>query len=267
MLVRLVSDLENIYSEGIITDNDLLKARLKLSEADIQVLKAENGMELSKMALCQITGLPYSSRITLDDSLNSDEGTVINELATESSIEARPELGILEKNVDIARSGVKLMESRFLPDIAMTAGYTFMNPNLYNGLEKEFGGDYTIGVVCNIPLFHFGDRKHTLNAVRAGHEAASLKLEETKELMVLQLQQAIYRYNEAVKTTGLAALALEQSSKNLKYTDDGFREGIQRTTDLLEAQVLWQKTFSELIDARTEQQMAASNIKKITGKY
>jgi len=267
MLVRLVSDLENIYSEGIITDNDLLKARLKLSGADIQVLKAENGMELSKMALCRLTGLSYSSGIIPADSLNSDEGVAVNVPATESSIESRPELGILEKNIDIARSGVKLMESRFLPDIAMTAGYTIMNPNLYNGLAKEFGGDYTIGVVCNIPLFHFGDRKHTLNAARAEHEAASMKLEESKELMVLQLQQAIFRYNEAVKTTELAALALGQSSKNLKYTEDGFREGIQRITDLLEAQVLWQKAFSELIDARTEQQMAASNIKKLTGKY
>jgi len=267
MLVKLVSDLENIYSEGIITDNDLLRARLKLSGAGIQFLKAENGMELSKMALCQMTGLTYTSGITLTDSLNSDKGTAMNVQATENSIAARPELGILEKNVNIAGSGIKLMESRFLPDIAMTAGYTVMNPNLYNGLEKEFGGDFTIGVVCNVPLFHFGDRKHTLNAARAQHEAASLKFEETKELMVLQLQQAIFRYNEAVKTTELAALALEQSSKNLKYTDDGFREGIQKTTDLLEAQVLWQKAFSELIDARTEQQMAASNIKKITGKY
>ncbi len=267
MLVRLVSDLENIYTEGIITDNDLLKAKLKLSGAEIQVLKAENGMELSKMALCQMTGLSYTSGITLADSLNSDEGIAMNFQASEASIEARPELGILEKNVDIARSEVKLMESRYLPDIAMTAGYALMNPNLYNGLEKEFGGDYTIGIVCNVPLFHFGERKHTLNAARAGHEAASLTLEETKELMVLQLQQAIFRYNEAVKTTEVAAFALGQSSKNLKYTDDGFREGIQKTTDLLEAQVLWQKAFSELIDARTEQQMAASNIKKITGKY
>jgi len=214
-----------------------------------------------------MTGLSYTSGITLADSLNSDEGIAMNFQASEASIEARPELGILEKNVDIARSEVKLMESRYLPDIAMTAGYALMNPNLYNGLEKEFGGDYTIGIVCNVPLFHFGERKHTLNAARAGHEAASLTLEETKELMVLQLQQAIFRYNEAVKTTEVAAFALGQSSKNLKYTDDGFREGIQKTTDLLEAQVLWQKAFSELIDARTEQQMAASNIKKITGKY
>lgn len=267
MLVRLVSDLENIYREGIITDNDLLRAKLKLSGAEIQVLKADNGIELSKMALCQMTGISYTSGLTLTDSLNSDEGIELNYQASEASIEARPELGILQKNVDMARSEVKLMESRFLPDIAMTAGYALMNPNLYNGLEKEFGGDYTIGVVCNVPIFHFGDRKHTLNAARAGHEAASLKLEETKELIVLQLQQALFRYNESIKTTELAALALEQSAKNLKYTDDGFREGIQKTTDLLEAQVLWQKAFSELIDARTEQQMAASNIKKITGKY
>lgn len=110
MLVKLVSDLENIYSEGIITDNDLLRARLKLSGAGIQFLKAENGMELSKMALCQMTGLTYTSGITLTDSLNSDKGTAMNVQATENSIAARPELGILEKNVNIAGSGIKLME-------------------------------------------------------------------------------------------------------------------------------------------------------------
>ena len=40
-----------------------------------------------------------------------------------------------------------------------------------------------------------------------------------------------------------------------------------KTTDLLEAQVMWQKAWSELIDAQTEQQLALSNLKKTTGKH
>lgn len=267
MLQRLVSDLENIHTEGIITNNDLLKAKLKLSEADIQLLKANNGMEISKMVLCQMTGIPYSHEITLADSLNKSDETISDYLVNEDQIAGRPELRILEKNVDIAKSGIKLMQSRFLPNIVMNAGYAVLNPNPYNGFSKEFGGDYTIGVACNIPIFHFGDKKHTLDAAKAEHEAAVQKLDETKELLVLQLQQAVFKYNEAVKTTEYAGLALSQSKENLKYTEDNFREGILKTTDILEAQLLWQKAYSELIDARTDQQMAISNIKKITGKY
>ncbi len=267
MLTRLVSDLENIHSEGIITKNDLLKARLKLSEADILLLEANNGMELSKMVLCQMTGVKYSSSVTLTDSLNKTDASVLNCDVNEDAISDRPELKILEKNADMARAGVKMMLSRYLPNIVLNAGYTFMNPDPYNGLAKEFGSDYNIGVICNIPIFHFGDKKHTLNAARHEEASAKLKLDESKELMVLQLQQAVYQYTESVKKIDYAALALDQALQNLKSAEDNFNEGILKTSDLLEAQVIWQKAWSELIDARTNSQISISNLKKVTGKY
>ena len=267
MLTRLVSDLENIRYEGIITKNDLLKAKLKLSEADILLLEANNGMEISKMVLCQMTGVQYSSSIALTDSLNKTDSAVLNCNVNAEAISERPELKILEKNADIAQAGVKMMLSRYLPNIVLNAGYTFMNPNPYNGLAKNFGSDYNIGVICNIPLFHFGDKKHTLDAARHELESANLKLDESRELMVLQLQQAVYQYTESIKKTDYAALALDQAQQNLKSTEDNFNEGILKTSDLLEAQVLWQKAWSELIDARTNNQMSISNLKKVTGKY
>jgi outer membrane protein len=266
MLVRLVSDLENIRSEGIITYNDLLKAELKLSESDMLLLKARNGMELSKMALCQMTGISYSEDLALTDSLSKNDPD-IQYMVNEDQIAGRPELKIVEKNVDIANAGVKLMRSRYLPNIVLNAGYSAMNPNPYNGLAKEFGSDFNVGVVANIPIFHFGDKQHTLNAAKHEKEAADQKLQETKELLVLQLQQAVYQYNESIKKVDYASLALQQSEQNLKYTRDNFLEGTLKTTDLLEAQVLWQKAYSELIDARTDQQMSLSNLKKIAGKY
>jgi outer membrane protein len=267
MIKRLVNDLSNIHSEGIITNNDLLKAKLKESEAGLMLLKAKNGMELSKMALCQMTGIQYSSTLLLSDSLNNSDMNVKSYLVKEEEIEGRQELRILEKTIQITEAGEKLMLSRYLPNLVLNAGYTFMNPNPYRGLANEIGSDYNIGVVFNVPIFHFGDKKHTLNAARAEHEAAITKLDETKELLVLQLQQAVYRYNESATKSEYAALALEQASQNLSYTDDNFREGILKTTDLLEAQVLWQKAWSEVIDARTEQQMSLCNLKKTTGKY
>jgi outer membrane protein TolC len=267
MLKRLVSDLEGIHSEGIITKNDLLKAKLKLSEAELMVLKAHNGMEISKMVLCQMTGVTYTAALELTDSLNSTDTNILSYMVNEDAIADRPELKILEKNADIAKSGVNIMISRYLPNIVLNAGYVFTNPNPYNGLEEEFGNDWNVGVVCNVPVFHFGEKKHTLAAARYEKEAADLKLEETRELMVLQLQQAVYQYTESTKKTEYAAQALDQSKQNLDFTKDNFGEGMLKTTDLLEAQLLWQKAYSEFIDAKTEQQMSVCNLRKVTGKY
>lgn len=262
MLIRLVSDFENIRSEGIITDNDLMKAKLKLNESELQLLKATNGLELSKMVLCQMIGLQYSENVILTDSLNNAGST--GDPESKTSTANRPEIKMLEANVKIAESGVKLMLSRYLPDIMLSAGYSFMNPDPYRGFAEKFGSDYQIGIVCNVPIFHFGDRRQTLNAARSEHKAAIMKLEETRELLNLQIQQALYAWNESSKKSGYASLAMEQAEQNLKYTNDNFREGTVKTSDLLEAQVLWQKAWSELIDARTEQRMAESNLKKVT---
>lgn len=267
MLKRLVADLENIHSEGIITNNDLLKAKLKLSESELLVLKANNGMELSKMVLCQMIGVAYSSSFQVADSLVSPDGGLITYTESESSVEGRPELKILEKSVDLAESGVNLMRSRYLPNIIMNAGYLSTNPDPYNGLKEEFGSDWSVGAVVNIPLFHFGDKKHTLAAARFEQQAAEEKLDETRELMTLQLQQAVYQYNESVKKTEFAALALNQAKENMDFTNDNFSEGMAKTTDVLEAQVLWQKAYSELIDSETEQRMSVCNLKKVTGEY
>lgn len=53
-----------------------------------------------------------------------------------------------------------------MPDIFLSGGYTYLNPNPYKGFEKKFGGDWNIGVVLSMPIFHWGDRVHTLNAAK-----------------------------------------------------------------------------------------------------
>jgi len=174
---------------------------------------------------------------------------------------------MLRKGEEIARAGEKMMLSRYLPNIAMSAGYTVSNPNPYNGFEKEFGGDMTVGVVCNIPLFHFGDRHNTMAAARNEREAAALQVEETREMLVLQFQQALFQYSESQKKSTIASEALDQSYANLMYTQHNFREGILKTTDVLEAQVLWQKAYSEYIDSLTEQQLSVCNLKRVTATY
>lgn len=267
MLNRLVSDLSSIRSEGIITENDLLKAQVKQSEAELMLLKAKNGMELSKMALCQMTGLAYSQSLCFTDSLSESALPWGNLVFSDSDIEGRQELTILEKNVLIAQSGEKLMLSRYLPNLVLNAGYTFMNPNPYRGFANEFGSDYNAGLILNIPIFHFGDKKHTLDAARAEHAAAQEKLDETRELLILQLRQAAFGYNESAAKTTCARLALKQASENLRLTNDRFSEGILKTSDLLEAQVMWQKAWSELIDVQTDQQLALSNLNKTIGRH
>ncbi len=265
LIDKLNADLENYYAEGIIIKNDLLKVKVKRNEAELNLLKAKNGLTLSKMALCQQIGLPLNTDLTIADSLPALMEPIQQMNYTDTALARRPEIDALNQTINIAKSGVNLMKSRYMPNIGLTANYMFFNPNPYNGMTENFGGDWSVGVAVNIPIFHWNDRGHTLKAARSEQRVAELKMEEARELISLQVQQAIFRLNESIKKVEMAQTNLKQAEENLKVTRDAFESGRQKTSDVLEAQAMWQNAYSELIDARMEYRLNVVNLKRVTG--
>jgi len=266
MLDQLVKRLNDLHEEGLITQNEILKAKVKRNEIELKKLKSENGVKLARMALCQKIGQPLMTAIELTDSLGEIRMVITDNSQMEKALANRPEIGMANQAVNIANSGVKIMRSRYLPNVLLTANYFFVNPNVYNNFGNSFGSDLNVGLMVNIPLFHWGDKKHTLNAAKHELNVANLKMEEAKELISLQVQQAIYLHSESVKQVQMANTGLEQASENLKTVQNNFDEGILTLTDLLEAQVMWQKSFSDLIDAKTNHRVQESHLLKVTGE-
>jgi outer membrane protein TolC len=265
MIDRLSTDLENLYNEGIIIRNDILKVKVKSNELNLNLLKAKNGLTLSRMALCQLTGKPLSSEIILVDSLASSVKLIPEMAYADSALMKRAELDVLGQTLNITRSSVNVMKSRYLPNIGLTASYMLMNPNPYKGFAEEFGGDWNVGLAINIPIFHWNDKAHTLRAAKHEQKVAELRLNEAREMISLQVQQSIFTANETVKKVAMAEENLRLALENLRVAEDSFAEGVIKTTDLLEAQAMWQDAWSELIDARMENQLSVVNLKKVTG--
>lgn len=263
LLDTLVRDLENLLAEGMVIRNDLLRARVKQDEARLMVMRANNGLALSRMALCSAIGLPADSLITPSDSLRLNRP--VPGFTDNSYFSLRPELGILRNTSGLARAGVNIMKSRFLPDVGIMANYTLGNPDPFNGFVKEFGGLWNVEIVCRIPLFHFGERFHTLNAARSEQRVADLKIAEAEEQITLQVRQARFRYEESLVRAEQSRRIVEQAEENLRVTNDLFAEGLSKAWDVLEAQSLWQQATTTHLEALTETRLADTWLQKVTG--
>ena len=263
MLAKLDTNLTESVKEGVATKADGLKVKVKLNEAEVAVTKAENGLSLSKMALNQLCGLPLENQITLkDEELNRpDTAPVLYEGASDS----RPEIMMLTQMQNIAKSNEKLMFSRFLPTIGLTANYLISNPNVYNGFQKKFDGMFNVGVVATVPIFHFGDKIHTLNAAKSQTKIAELQLEEAREKITLQVKQSSYKVVESTKKEQATAKNIEQAEENLRLANEGFTEGVITSSDLLAAQTAWLSAKSENIDAKIEVKLNEVYLKRAAG--
>lgn len=266
---KLVSELDknmqSLQEEGLATKADALKIKVKLNEADVSLTKAENGLNLSRMALNQLCGLPLEEAVTLKDSNIEETFDPQPAISIEQAWANRPEVKMLSQASNIADANTKIMASRFMPTIALTGGYVTTNPNAFNGVEKKFNGMFTIGVTAVVPLFHFGEKIHTLNAARTQAIISKLQIEEAKEKIELQIHQNSYRIAESLKKQQMTRKNVENAQENLTYAQEGFEAGVITSTDLLMAQTAWLSAESEYIDATIDVKLNNLYLKKSIG--
>jgi len=264
LIAKVDTNVSVMIDEGVATKSEALKVKVKLNEADITVTKAEDGLNLSKMALNQLCGMSLEEEYTLADADLSKE-TETQMIPIDQALSNRPEIKMLTQAENIAKSNEKIMFSRFLPNIGLAGNYIISNPNSFDGYKNEFGGMFSVGIVANIPLFHFGDRFHTLNAAKSQRKIATLQLEETKEKMQLQIKQCSYKMAESLKKKASTDHNIENAEENLRYATEGFSAGVITSTDLLGAQTAWLSAKSENIDAKIDTKLCDLYLAKSLG--
>jgi outer membrane protein TolC len=262
LMTQLDANLQAMNEEGMATKNDVLKVKVRLNEVDMSLTRANNGLRLSKMALCRMIGMPLDSDIEPEETFDAGADAP----ADSSDVwKNRPELQSLDYLTRIADSKVRIAQAGYLPSLGVTAGYLVSNPNPYNGFTHDFAGNFTVAVALQVPIFHWGEKRQQVNAACSERNVAKLKREETAEKIELQYTQARLRIDEAGKRQASAQKNLEQAEENLRYANIGFEEGVIQVAGVLEAQTAWFSACSEAVDARIDMKLCRVYFSKVSG--
>ena len=231
------------------------------------VTQVDNGLSLAKMYLCQLCGLPLDSDITLED--ENKENIITEDVSGDADIQTaisnRPELKMLENAVGISEQSTKITRAAYLPQVALTAGYTATNPNIYNGFENKFAGVWNVGVMVRIPVWNWFEGSYKVKSGKIATSIARLELDEAKEKVELQVSQSRFKINEASRRLTMANKSVSSAEENLRSANLGFKEGVMQTTDVMEAQTAWLQAQSQRIDAEIDVKLSQINLKKALG--
>lgn len=270
--VNLLDTLDHnvglMLKEGVATKADKLSVDVKLNSAKVDLLKVENGLSLSRMALAQVCGLPVNTVFPLEDEDKEDvlpEQMPAHEYNMEDVYATRPDLRALKYGIDIAGQQKNVARSAMLPNVALIGSYSFSNPNMFNGFKKKFDGAFSVGAMVTIPLWHWGGNYNKYRAAKADEAIMRMKLSDAEDLVDLQVSQASYRSEESVKTYLTTRSNLESANENLRTATLGFREGVATTDNVMEAQTAWLKANSECIDAMIDVKMCEAYLLKALG--
>ena len=264
---KLDDDVAKMIREGVATRADGLRVNVKVNEAEMTVTQVDNGLSLAKMYLCQLCGLPLDSNITLED--ENKENIITEDVSGDADIQTaisnRPELKMLENAVGISEQSTKITRAAYLPQVALTAGYTATNPNIYNGFENKFAGVWNVGVMVRIPVWNWFEGSYKVKSGKIATSIARLELNEAKEKVELQVSQSKFKINEASRRLAMANKSVSSAEENLRSANLGFKEGVMQTTDVMEAQTAWLQAQSQRIDAEIDVKLSQINLKKALG--
>lgn len=267
LVCRLDSDVQRMIAEGVATKADGLSVRVKVNEAKVALIQVDNGLSLSRMALCQLCGLEMTSPITVTD--EADDTQVADPVPATAEVETalnrRHELNMLSLSSDIYRQKIRLARAEFLPSVALTGGYMASNPSVFNSFERQMKGMWNVGVMVNVPLVTFGERIYKVKAAREEAKAAYTRLEETREKVILQVNQNKQKVQEAFERLNTSRQSTEEADENLRYAILGLKEGVIPVSHVLEAQTAWMKAHAEMVSARIDLTLANTYLLKSAG--
>lgn len=269
LLDTLNRNVNAMIVEGVATPSDQLRVNVRLNEAQVDLTKVKNGLTLSRMALAQLCGLPIDSDMHLVDEKQDKPLLLIPSVPKNVDMEQvyarRHDIRQLELGEKITHQQSKVELSSMLPNVSAIGAYSFSNPNMYNGFSKSFDGAFSVGVMVSVPLWHWGGNYNKYKAAQTQETIMRLNLADAKEKISLQVQQASFKAQEAVKTYKMTLENLASADENLRQAQIGFKEGVMTVDNVMEAQTAWLKANSERVDAQIDVQLCNTYLKKVLG--
>ncbi len=272
-LDTLQQQMKVSHESGMITENDYLQVAAKLGEIKYQMLKVKNGANLCRLSLCYITGLEPETQIIPTD-------TIIDINSAKSSgvdLSNRPEIKLLDMSIKAGEYQIKMKRADYLPQLGVSAAYTRYGNMKIKGVTEYNGTEYAYTQTMNdaifsgiaslsIPLFHWGEGRRDIKKAKLNLENAQLERNKNTRLMTLEATNAQNNLNESIVMIDAAKFAMKQANENLRVMKSKYGSQMASLSDLLAAQAQWQKSNSNLIEAKTQYKIYEIDYLKAVGR-
>jgi len=258
-----IKDLKNLLQAGIIIENDLLRAELALSNAQLQNVRAANGVRLANTTLCNVLAIDQSTIIKPTETaiVNDTALLPLNDLSRQA-IGSRPDYIAFGNNIKILDRVKAIQRAEYLPKLAVVANYDWKRPN--REYEPEFYNSWNVNLVATLSVFNWGRRHHEIQKVKAQKRQLTELHEQLADYVKFEVRQAYQLVEESRQVVKIAKQAVAQAEENFRVTSTNYEAGILTNSDLLDAQTGLTQAKIAMVQAKTQHMSAVASLQAAT---
>lgn len=221
---------EALLKEGMIAPIDLNRIKSQLSNLEHNLIKAENGYELTMYNINSIMGIDLNTELVLENNLSYEPCEINLEDALIQAGENRSEImniaqqrRIMEEMVDVAKSNRK-------PQVIFSA-------------ESGIAG-WQAMIVAEYSLFDGGVNKAKIEQAEIKLTQVDQSEKQVRQFIEFEVRSAYLNMKEAEKLIKIAEEGIKNSQESFRIAQAKYNEGIATNTEVIDAQ-------STLIEAET----------------
>jgi outer membrane protein len=259
---RRVQDFENLEKNGLLTRNDLLKAKVGASNIKLTILEIQNGLEIATYNFKIMLGIPESDSFSLDTlQIFKDRTLKSKEELIQFALDHRFDLLSIHQENESYKSRIKSAKSGFYPSISINGGFVdaFL-PGLIT-LKNVFDG--SIGLKYNLTgLF---TTHHMVEEAKANFNASMNQYQESADQIRMTVNKNYLTFLEIQKRIDIDQERIEQGVENYKILKNKYENSLATLTDLLEAELNLLQARLQQINAKADAQVAYFTLLKNAG--
>lgn len=237
MYSEQLKQAEAFYKVGEKPKVDVLTAKVNLSNANLEVIKAKNDVILAYAALNNAMGIPEKADYEISDELKClDNDYGFNELI-DIAIENRPDYKSALLKSKSAKLEIKLAKTEFAPRIEAFGGYNVAGYNVNHETNTDTG--WRAGARLNLISLNIYRNKKKIDEAKASYDKEIHNAEILKNRIYLEIQQAFASFQESKKSVPVAKVAMEEAKENYDMTNGRYKVGFGNHIELKDADIFY----------------------------
>lgn len=269
-----LSSAKAMEKQGMITGTDLLRWEVQLTNANSELVSAENMERLAYIALLNTLGVELDNEYDLvpvsDDKVEEVREKFKTLEKTENISELKnwlgsvknnnPQLLSVKKGTEIAGLGVGIAKSNFLPKINFAYSYGWYENNT---LALDAFKNWNASIVMEIPIFQGFSDLFSYNEARYNLKAAKQQEKYVEDMVKTQTINALLNIKSSMFRLRFAEKGKAQSEKSISEMERKYDIGMLKTVDLIDAEVAFIQANINWINSKYDLLTASYELEKI----
>ena len=221
---------EALLKEGMIAPIDLNIIKSQLSNLELNLIKAENGVELTTYNLNSIMGIVLNTELALENNLSYEPCEINLEQALIQSEENRAEI-------------MNIIQQRRIMEEMVVFAKSNKKPQVFLNAESGISG-WQAAITAEYSLLDGGVNKAKIEQAETNLAQVDQSEKQVQQLVEFEVRSAYLKMKVAGKLIKVAEKGIENSEESFRIAQVKYNEGIATNAEVIDAQ-------STLIEAET----------------